>query len=169
MLCLPSPESQSAVMTAVQINVSSASPSTNFRMLHLRSYHACANSKLISHRRHLPVLHSGPNRGKPPGTDTLTDVSPPHDLPAPKESQPPDARRRPGSTSSQNLLPCTINTPIDFCRMRLTRSSPTDAAPWQRCLRNAVKAAHVIADDLGPRRTYLPLNQSQSICAQQLS
>lgn len=49
------------------INISSTTPSTIFCTLHFtiaapspQSYHACANSKLISCRRHLPVLHSDP-------------------------------------------------------------------------------------------------------------
>lgn len=118
------------------INISSTTPSTIFCTSHFtivaahpQSYHACANSKLISYRRHLPVLHSDPSRGKHPGhahghippagitnrnhsTRTLAE-----------EPADPAVRARQNQPSTRQA------TTFDLCRMRLTNPKATDAPP----------------------------------------
>lgn len=116
-------------LLCMQISISSMSPSTNFAfwMLHPRSNHAPCTRKLyqlIPRRRHLPVPHSGINRGSHPGHahGHIPAARPSNS----KESQLPDARRRPGTPGSRyEESPQTLHC----CRMRLTRNQ---ARPTQR-------------------------------------
>jgi hypothetical protein len=142
------------------INISSTTPSTSSCTLHLTTaaphpqpHHACANSKLISYRRHLPVLHSDP--GQAHGHTPAAGPQPaPEGITAPGHS--PKARQ------TRQYEHAKANHERDDRLRPLTSAACVSPTP-KRPMYGRENAAcgmpfgfvHVTAGDLGLRRTCL--------------
>jgi hypothetical protein len=145
----------------INTSPTTTTPSTFFSTLHFttaaphpRLYHACANSKLILCRRHLPVIHSDPAHGRghtpaagPQSTPGITASGR-----SPKVRQTRQYERAKTYHGHKRLRQAVT---FNLCRMRLTNSKRPMHGREKAACGMPFDKLHVTAGDLGLRRTCL--------------